>query len=332
VPSVVEANFYYYQSDKDHKKMTKIEVYLKDYVQYNETDEPVYTLKLNFEALSYFNLINSFQFSLPIYILLFSFVSLILLLGIIIFWLLNIQFCSKVKRPPALRFAHMAKVTFLPPAKGTLAASLPVVAAAFLMKAMQNMEMFSDVYANWAEFGSEITLAQSTAQKRGRLGITFIIIGFIFMIYGGRSIVYKPSKEEEKEIQEERRSRRARERREFSMQMSHSDERPVEEEMDMFGEEKEEDQKISQAIEWKRRHFFISCIIVALFLMVRLEFSYSEIFGENIITFLIIFTVMDIIIEQLLTRVIMGEALLTAPILGSFVLTEFIMTMGADDF
>lgn len=33
-----------------------------------------------------------------------------------------------------------------------------------------------------------------------------------------------------------------------------------------------------------------------------------------------------------ITRTVMGEALLTTPILSSFVVMDFVMTMGADDF
>jgi hypothetical protein len=40
---------------------------------------------------------------------------------------------------------------------------------------------------------------------------------------------------------------------------------------------------------------------------------------------------MDIINEQILVRVILEEALLVAPILTTFTVTEFIMTMGAND-
>lgn len=72
--------------------------------------------------------------------------------------------------------------------------------------------------------------------------------------------------------------------------------------------------------------------MVTLFLMVKLEFSYTEVFGKNILAFLVLFTVGDLILEQLLTRVLMSEALLVSPILGALVSTEFIMTMGADDF
>jgi len=97
-------------------------------------------------------------------------------------------------------------------------------------------------------------------------------------------------------------------------------------------EEREDQVKIKQALTWKRRHFFTNSLVVSLFLMVKLEFSYTEVFGRNILAFLISFTFIDIFLEQLLTRIVMSEALLVAPILGSFVLTEFIMTMGAEDF
>ena len=43
------------------------------------------------------------------------------------------------------------------------------------------------------------------------------------------------------------------------------------------------------------------------------------------------FMLLDIVLEQLFVRLIMSEALLVSPILGTFVITEFIMTMGAED-
>jgi cation transport ATPase len=119
---------------------------------------------------------------------------------------------------------------------------------------------------------------------------------------------------------------RKRERLELSR-----DESDAEEDQD-DEEAREERTQICRAIDWKRRHFFVACMVVALFLMVKLEFSYSELFGKNILAFLVLFTVLDLILEQLLTRLLMSEALLVSPILGAIVTTEFIMTMGADDF
>jgi len=181
-PQLVEANFYYYQKSKKIKLITQVEIRLKNYADYREqvnettgekyfiSEDFEYNLQLNFEPLSYFNLINSFQFSLPIYILLFSLVSLVLILGIVVFWLLNIQ-CSQYKRPPSIRFFHMAKVTFRPPAIGTTLASVPVGIVAGLLKIMQESDLFIDTRANWSELGSTTTTVQEiVAQQRGRLG------------------------------------------------------------------------------------------------------------------------------------------------------------------
>jgi hypothetical protein len=66
--------------------------------------------------------------------------------------------------------------------------------------------------------------------------------------------------------------------------------------------------------------------------MLKIEFSYTKTFSKNITYFLTANMVLDIISEQVLVRLIMSEALLVAPMMGSFVVCEFIMTMGAQDF
>lgn len=92
VPTVVELNFFYYQKSRDVKLMAKVEAHLKEYRPFiaGPGADPVYRLRLTYEALSYFDLINTFQFSLPIYFLLFTFISIILILAIIVFWLVNL--------------------------------------------------------------------------------------------------------------------------------------------------------------------------------------------------------------------------------------------------
>jgi hypothetical protein len=50
--------------------------------------------------------------------------------------------------------------------------------------------------------------------------------------------------------------------------------------------------------------------------MIKVEFSYTDTFSQNIYVFLAIFMILDIIFEQILTRVIMNEALLVSPIIG----------------
>lgn len=66
--------------------------------------------------------------------------------------------------------------------------------------------------------------------------------------------------------------------------------------------------------------------------MLKVEFSYTIIFSRNIGYFITGFMVLDMLIEQFLVRSFLHEALLVAPLLGTFTALEFIMTMGAEDF
>jgi hypothetical protein len=90
IPTLVELNIFYYQASKDEKLISKVEVNLRNYKVFGENEVAAYTLVLHYEALSYFELINSFSFSVPIYILLFSLVSLVLVLTIVVFWVINL--------------------------------------------------------------------------------------------------------------------------------------------------------------------------------------------------------------------------------------------------
>ncbi len=47
----------------------------------------------------------------------------------------------------------------------------------------------------------------------------------------------------------------------------------------------EEERNIIKAINWKRRHFFVNCFFIAVFFMIKLEFSYTDTFGQNIMMF-----------------------------------------------
>ncbi len=170
IPTVVELNLFYYQETRDVKRLSKIEVNLKNYTVFDSGDVGTYTLMVNYEALSYFNLINSFQFSIPIYILLFILVSLVLILALIMFWLLNLQF-SRIKRPPGLRFSHMARVIFKPPAVGSILGAIPVLIVAGILKMVQDEGFFDDIPVDWVNIDSDITEKELIVFKRGRLGL-----------------------------------------------------------------------------------------------------------------------------------------------------------------
>jgi hypothetical protein len=66
--------------------------------------------------------------------------------------------------------------------------------------------------------------------------------------------------------------------------------------------------------------------------MLKVEFSYTAIFSNRIGMFISLFMILDMLLEQVLVRTVMHEALLITPMLTAFTSLEFVMTMGAADF
>jgi hypothetical protein len=129
------------------------------------------------------------------------------------------------------------------------------------------------------------------------------------MYYGGNNIIGQPNSSEEHEIIRQRREKKRKER----LDRSRNSDSVVSNGSDVDIDE--EDSKIRNALAWKRRHFFMSSLFVVMMLMLKLELSYESFFSRNILYFLIGFTVLDIFIEELLNRTIMGETLLVSPLL-----------------
>ena len=258
---------------------------------------------------------------MPIYVLLFNVVAIVLILGVLAFWVINLM-CARIKDPPALRFKHLARVTFANPAIGTLLSAVPALMVCVGLRAYQQSTLFAQTPSNWSDLGSELSNKAVVAQRRGRIGICLIVCSFVFLTYGAKSLIYVPTATDEELIVEDKKRVRRKQAIDLSIDAD---------EMEDEVEDREDDTNIREALVWKRKHFFVICLFVGLFLMLKLEFSYTRIFSGNIMLFLALFMVGDMIIEQLLVRLVMSEALLVAPLLGTFVICEFVMTMGAEN-
>jgi hypothetical protein len=42
---------------------------------------------------------------------------------------------------------------------------------------------------------------------------------------------------------------------------------------------KEHDENVAEALQWKRRHFFVNSFFISIFFMLKIEFSYTDTFG-----------------------------------------------------
>lgn len=139
--------------------------------------------------------------------------------------------------------------------------------------------------------------------------------GFIFIYFGAQAIVNKPTESEERDILDNKRKNKMIERLEMS----------IDDADDSFQKDdeliKDEVVNIRKALEWKRRHFFIMCVIITIYIMVRMEYSYAEFMRNNIQYLLVVYMLISIINEQVITRVVFEESLLAAPLLSSFSVT-----------
>ena len=61
------------------------------------------------------------------------------------------------------------------------------------------------------------------------------------------------------------------------------------------------------------------------------EFSYTDAFSEYVFIFLVIFKILQMFIDVFLSHAL-KDTLLVSPLIVSITLTEFLVTMGADNF
>ena len=115
----------YYQMSKTQKRIVIVTVELSNYETITTQEDATYTLNVEYRAMTFFELINNFQFSVLIYILLFSMITIVLFIAIIIVWVFNILIARR-KKPPVIKFMHMARVTFGPPTIGVSMASITI--------------------------------------------------------------------------------------------------------------------------------------------------------------------------------------------------------------
>ena len=94
--------------------MVKANVILSNFQPIDSSNtHPSYNLTVIYTAMGFLDLINAFQFSVPIYLLAFIIISVFTIIGIIIFWGFN-KMISKRENPPLLKFNQTFKIVIVP--------------------------------------------------------------------------------------------------------------------------------------------------------------------------------------------------------------------------
>ena len=82
---------------------------------------------------------------------------------------------------------------------------------------------------------------------------------------------------------------------------------------------------------WKRSNFVFATVMMSLWLVTVVEFSYWDDFGEYIWTLIIMFRPIGYLLDMI-TEVLLKDALLTTPLMVCFGTVTGMVTLGADDF
>ena len=368
IPTIVTMDLLYYQKDANTKLLVAAEVKLSAYSPNELTSaNPGYTLNINYRALGWFDLLNKFQFDISVYLLLFIFISFILLIfGYLVY---RLHMCC-VKDPPILHFRFYLWVSSLPPTIGVVCASIPIILVAYTLDPITMS--FSSISADWA-VEPPLDPDTVTMYQRGRVGMCMGFAAFGFFVYGSRLLIPKPDPPEEEEGAEGEEVNEGNENKENEEnseiggkkdednQEENTDARFEEDELSkrnsMQEEGKESDQQdlsnnvseespvpesepeeepaelpLWDALKMKRRYFMIACFGISCLASIKLEISYSKTFSDNIFTFQVGFCVIDIFLYQLFSRIILDEALLIVPILTSLFINRAVVMLASPNF
>ena len=331
IPMNVTLTIRYYQVDEYRKNLVKVSVTLDNYMETNSS-RPSYTLTIDYKALNWFDLLNSFQFAIPAYIFLFIILA-VAVVGVLsgIYWLHRIGF--RIKEGPKVHFRMYWKTTAIPPTVGTAIGSIPVIVAALIIQFIRDNNPLVQISGNWSE---PIIPDQETSAvyQRGRVALCLLYTG-MYLVYmgvglmvplpdapesedGSESSFHESTVAEDNKLTAKRSRSLDSDNTAFSSQPSGSNANSSE---DFYN---------SQV--FKRRFFLITSFFLSLFTTFKLELSYTVVMGHNLYSFLLMFFLLDIIIYQLFARLILEEALLVAPFFAALTLNEVMVTMAADNF
>lgn len=148
IPSRVVLDLNYYQKDIRTKILISAKVTLKDYsLDVLNSDFPAYTLEINYFALGWFELFNSFRLGLTVFTFVFIIIGFFMLFIIfLIYWIHLTLF--KYKDYPKLHFKMYLPVITIPPTLGTLYGNVPLVIVIYVLKFVYDEDIFRNVTAD----------------------------------------------------------------------------------------------------------------------------------------------------------------------------------------
>jgi len=257
-----------------------------------------YVLQFRFVALDWWQLFNTFEFELQVYVIFFLIIGLLTIFIAFVCWATN-RLLTKLRHPPPFRGMPFYWLISIPPVKGVFYALIPSFTGWSVIMLLYEYELFLDEDDGFEE------------RSKGRVGTALLIIGLYTVFLG--SAMFIPDH--------------------FNEQAG-DDARQEEAEADDW--EEEDENKVPQSrfwapMLWKRSHMILSSFVLAISLVTTWEFSYSAIYENSVYECIIVFKIIQMFMDQILGD-IMREQLLISPFMVVIEVTEILVTMGASNF
>eukprot|EP00340_Litonotus_pictus_P012158 CAMPEP_0170539142 /NCGR_PEP_ID=MMETSP0209-20121228/103738_1 /TAXON_ID=665100 ORGANISM="Litonotus pictus, Strain P1" /NCGR_SAMPLE_ID=MMETSP0209 /ASSEMBLY_ACC=CAM_ASM_000301 /LENGTH=1999 /DNA_ID=CAMNT_0010840987 /DNA_START=1068 /DNA_END=7067 /DNA_ORIENTATION=- len=316
----------YFQVNDKKKKIVNFDVELMDYSicinDQNIYENNKFYVEVLFFGVSYLELINNFQFEIPIFVLIFALIGMGIVLFFLGFWGF-FYFKSNLKEPPSLKLKVFTKIFLLPIMKGLAFSFIIIFFNVFISWIFKTDFKLSGFNLTWGDLGNDTTdVSQENANKR--LGLSLFVIYLIFSYHTSSNFIQKPTEHEFAQLQLEALRKQIFENNynEFENQ-----------------EKEEEDRIILQDLDnqlypllWKARMYTIKGLMMSIYLTIKLEFSYSVFFGKNVYTIFSLILIFDVIIEELLLKFIFLESMLATPFISLNRIITLITMLGSDSF
>lgn len=292
----------------------------------NQLASKEYTLQVSWVPLDWFALLNLFQFTVDVYLGFFTLVAVASMLLGFVLWVINRLF-TKMKQPPKFRMKLLLKNVATPPPIGIFFALVPICVVCMLVYTWWHVLASSDpltspsaasfegTAGDWLD---QISLDKTRVEnyKRGRVGLSLVVIGFYLLLLGSRLLVpetldAKPEDDAYKEL---------------------SIVRPIDPFLvEAKKAEEEEGSELWDPRAWKRANFLLTTVCFMAPMLVFWEFSYSPLFTSNTYGYLVLFKILRAVMEYVV-EYFLHEKLLVMPFAVVLSASEIMMAMGSADF
>jgi MFS family permease len=316
-PRSVTFEVRYWQQTPFRKKLIAATVVLDSYDKDMSNDE--YEFGLDFQPSAWIDLMIAFAFDEITFSVVFLLLSLLSMIIAILFYVV-VRGTTRLEVPPRFRFTSMMSIIVPPALIGVAVAVMPILALLYIVRLLlygaeyNEYQWFEDLYRSYFPQETYFLMDSQPAHymitkidpltvpntRNARMGFSMIVFGLFLIVFGAYVFLPKRVSKREKEIEIKR-------------------------------DKQAQKESVWTPTTWKRSNFIFATVMLCIYLVTLCEFSYWENFGTYIWYLLIGFRPMGILLDMI-TEVLLMEALLCTPLGGSFWAVTGITTLGADDF